>query len=247
VLITDTKDELFPKLYRTQLWLIVPAPLLVALNDIPIARSASVMVIAAGIKILCRNKLLPNPAVPVTVPIAVAIGPPMSCKLIFCVKDTFDANKLPLPDVRIVTVGPPPAVLKLIPAPDAIDKVPVTDAAPIKLTAFSPLIDIVIAPAAVAVCRLMFGPAARARDNALPAIDVPDAEMVLLPPAPPVGPMIVIPPAEEDNVMLLPAASRICPEAVVVVPLVAPPAVMDEIPKPFTTLPVVEIVIVDPF
>ena len=42
VLITEASEELFPSEYSTQLWLIVPAPLFVAGNERPIARSTSV-------------------------------------------------------------------------------------------------------------------------------------------------------------------------------------------------------------
>jgi hypothetical protein len=92
----------------------------------------------------------------------------------------------------------------------------------------------------------MFAPATRARDRAVPAIEVPDADIVFVPAAPPPPDAdIVIAPADEDRLMFDPATRRIWPDAVVVVPAVVPPAAVDElIPNPCTVLPVAEIVIV---
>lgn len=85
----------------------------------------------------------------------------------------------------------------------------------------------------------MFAPATKAREIAVPVMLVPEALIVWVPAAPPpaVGPIIVMPPAEDDSVILEPAAKRIGPDATVVIPDVDPPAVMDEIPKLLTKFP----------
>src|SRR5271154_2492672 len=121
------------------------------------------------------------------------------------------------------------AVVELteIPAPPITLRVPCGLEMPMML---APLLEMVI-----------FGPAERV---IVPVLDPPGTDPMFPPPPPPVGPIMVTPPAEDDRVMLDPAASRIGPEATVVVPAVAPPAVMDEIPKLLTTLPVVDTVTV---
>jgi hypothetical protein len=72
-------------------------------------------------------------------------------------------------------------VVKESPAPTVKLIVPVLDAKPLADSAFSPLIDTVIAPAAVAVCKLIFAPAARAKDTAVPDTLVPEALIVCVP------------------------------------------------------------------
>lgn len=67
------------------------------------------------------------------------------------------------------------------PAPAAKVIVPVEDAKPVAETAFSPLIEILMAPAAVTVCKLMLFPATSARLIAVPVILVPEAEIVWVP------------------------------------------------------------------
>ena len=76
------------------------------------------------------------------------------------------------------------------PAPAENVIVPVLEANPLAETAFSPLTETVIEPAAVAVCKLMFAPAANAKERADPAMEVPDAEMVFVPGVPE-APMMV--------------------------------------------------------
>lgn len=87
-------------------------------------------------------------------------------------------------------------VERAMPPPAERTIVPVEDAKPFAEMAFSPLTEIVMEPAAVAVCRLMFAPAAMARDNALPAMDVPEAEMVFVPATPLAEIVIVLAPVE---------------------------------------------------
>lgn len=218
------------------------------MNDIARARSISLKVMAAGTNMRCRNRELPKPAVPVTVPLALAMDPPISCNDIFCVRLMLEASKLAVPEVRNEMTEA--AVVMESPVPAARVIVPVEEAKPLAERAFNPLTETVMEPAPVAVCKLMLSPAARARESAVPTIDVPDAEIVFVPAAPALGlgPMTVIPPADEDRVIFDPAAKRIVPVAVVVVPAVAPPAVMELIPKPLTTLGVAvetEIVMVE--
>lgn len=97
----------------------------------------------------CRNSELPNPfrvdVAPLdTVPVTTARF--ISLKDGFCVRLTLDARRL-----FIVMPGPPPLVENEMLFPAAIDNVPVVDAAPTRETAFSPLMETVMAPAAVAV------------------------------------------------------------------------------------------------
>ena len=114
-------------------------------NDNAIARSTSLKVIAAGMNIRWRNRELPKPDVPATVPDAEAMLPPISCSGRFCVSEIVFAAPLPAPA----------------------------------------LMEMVIDPAAVAVCRVIFAPAAMASDNAVPAMLVPEALIVFVPAAPP--------------------------------------------------------------
>jgi len=58
---------------------------------------------------------------------------------------------------------------------------PVVEARPAGMRAFSPLIDIVIAPAAVAVWSDILEPATRAREMAVPVMLVPEALIVCVP------------------------------------------------------------------
>ncbi len=96
------------------------------------------------------------------------------------------------------------------------------------------LIPITLAPLLEIV---MFGPA---DSVSVPVLEPPGTDMMFPPPPDGLGPMTVMPPAEDDKVMFDPAARRIGPDATVVVPEVAPPAVIDEMPKSLTALPVVE-------
>jgi hypothetical protein len=81
--------------------------------------------------------------------------------------------------------NPLAAVVNEIFGPEESVMVPVLEANPWNETAFSPLIETVIDPAAVAVCKLIFAPAARAMLNAVPAMLVPEALKVFVPAAPP--------------------------------------------------------------
>ena len=121
--------------------------------------------------------------------------------------------------------------------PAEMTTVPVEDAKPAADIAFSPLNETVIAPAAVAVCKLILLPATNAREMAVPVMLVPDALIVCVPSAAADGPMIVTSPADDESVTFDPAAKRIGPDATVVVPSVAPPAVNESIPKLLTSAP----------
>lgn len=121
---TVASEELFPNEYSTKDWLSVPAPLLVAAKDMAIARSTSDRVIAAGRKTRCKKSELPNPAVPVTVPEALATDPPISCRRMFWVRLIFEARLSEIVTVRdptpVAVARPilfPAAKARLIPVP----------------------------------------------------------------------------------------------------------------------------------
>jgi hypothetical protein len=80
-------------------------------------------------------------------------------------------------------------------APAEITIVPVLETKPFAETAFSPEIETVIAPAAVAVCKLMFGPAAKAKEIAVPVTLVPDALIVCVPSACTLAEIVIVLPA----------------------------------------------------
>lgn len=65
------------------------------------AKSISLKFKVPGIKILCRNRELPKPAVPVTVPLALAMLPAISGKEIFWVA------------LMVNAAAPPPDALKV--------------------------------------------------------------------------------------------------------------------------------------
>lgn len=87
----------------------VPAPWFVAGNPIDIATSISVNDITDGAVILDRNRLLPTPAVPVTVPAFVTTVPAALWRSKFCKSLT------PLPVSIMVMLDPP--LVRLIPDP----------------------------------------------------------------------------------------------------------------------------------
>ncbi len=116
------------------------------------------------------------------------------------------------------------------PVPADMLIVPVLDAKPLADRAFSPLIEIVIEPAAVAVCRLIFAPAAKASEIAVPVMLVPEALIVWVPAAAPEAPIIVIDGfvLNCESVILLPATNwNAVDDAVLTVPLDAPPAAVE--------------------
>ena len=102
------------------------------------------------------------------------------------------------------------------PAPADMLMVPVLEAKPEADTAFSPLMETVRDPAAVAVCKLIFAPATRARETPVPVTLVPEALRVCVPaappPAPPLIPMMLAPLLE--IVMFGPAEKEIDPALV---------------------------------
>jgi hypothetical protein len=164
------------------------------------ATSISVRFIIEGILIRFRNKLLPNPAVPVTVPALETIVPATSCKLAFCVYehgapiltmvmlDPPLVRLIPDPATRVVWAGaemltdpfPTPTLAPAIPenartlfiVPEELDVVfPDADRDTVENTGALFEIVTVNEPAPVAVANDIPAPAASASDTPVPVTE----------------------------------------------------------------------------
>lgn len=179
--------------------------------------SNSVKDIAAGMKMRCKYRTLPNAefVVPAVQEPDVTTAS-ISSNEKFCVIVIFDARAS---EIRMIPAAVPEETLMLFPPVIVIGPELKEPAAPMLFTrfvgalipmmlaplleivifgpadkvivpvleppgaemAFKPLIEIVIELAAVAVCKLIFAPAAKAKDSAVPAMLVPLALMVFVP------------------------------------------------------------------
>jgi len=150
----------------------VPVELTVVFPDADIETDAAA---ADGTEIVKLLRLIPTLAIPAPDTTSTLLKVPLELFVVLPEADTEMEEVCTLAEIVTVLAAWPMPMF----APAEIDIAPVE---PFKLdTTLEPEMETVIAPAAVAVCKLMFAPATRAKEIADPVMLVPEALMVCVP------------------------------------------------------------------